>query len=150
MSSATYLSNWVRLGSEMLDVQRLIGEVAAKNGIRLEPNDPAFALVTINQLVLEESVTRLTENVSLILTQFSGSLNKTERRVGAILAEDLKSAITEIRNYLAVEPEAQSRQVLVPPTLSKTVEYRWAALGSLAAMLIFGIGIAVGTVIAGR
>ncbi|MDQ2843216.1 MAG: hypothetical protein M3Y72_19695 [Acidobacteriota bacterium] len=134
----------------MLDVQRLIGEVAAKNGIRLEPNDPAFALVTLNQLALESTAARLTENVSSILTQFSASLNKTERRVGAILAQDLKSAITEMRNHLTVEPDAQSRKTLVQPTLSKAVEYRWAALGLLAAMLIFGIGIAVGTVISGR
>ncbi|HEX4167242.1 MAG TPA: hypothetical protein VHZ55_17390 [Bryobacteraceae bacterium] len=134
----------------MLDVPRLIGEVTARHGIRLEPNDPAFALVTLNQLILEETATRLTENVSSILTQFSGSLNKTERRVGAILAQDLKSAITEIRSHLRIEPEAQSRNILVPPTLLKTVEYGWAALGLLAAMLIFGIGIAVGTVIAGR
>ena len=134
----------------MLDVQHLIGEVAGKHGIRLEPNDPAFALVTLNQLVLEETAARLTENVSSILTQFSGSLNKTERRVGAILAQDLKGAITEMRNHLTVEPQAQSRKTLAPATLIKAVEYRWAALGSLAAMLIFGIGVAVGAVIAGR
>ena len=134
----------------MLDIQRLIGEVAAKNGVRLEPNDPAFALVTLNQLVLEEAVARLTENVSLILTQFSGSLQKTERRAGMIIAQDLRSVITEMRDQVAVEPQMQSRKMLQPPTLLKTVAYRWAALGLLTAMLIFGVGIAVGTVIAGR
>ena len=133
------------MGSEMLDLPRLIGEVAARHGIRLEPNDPAFALVTLNQLVLEETAARMAENVSSILTQFSGSLNKTERRVGAILAQDLKSAIMETRNHLTVEPRSQSRKTLAPPSLLKA-----AALGLIAAMLILGIGIAVGTVIAGR
>jgi hypothetical protein len=32
----------------MIDQKHLIGQVAAKNGIRLEPDDPAFALVTLN------------------------------------------------------------------------------------------------------
>ena len=138
------------MGSDMLDVQRLIGEVAAKNGIRLEPNDPAFALVTLNQLVLEETAAQMTGNVASILTHFSGSLNQTERRAGVILAQDLKSAITEMRNHLAVETPSQSRKMVAPSGLSKAVEYRWAAIGLIAAMLIFGIGIAVGTVIAGR
>ena len=135
----------------MLDIQRLIGEVAAKNGIRLEPNDPAFALVTLNQLVLEETVARLTENVSSMLTQFSDSLSKAERRAGAVLAQDLKIAITKMRDHLTVEPQTQSRKMLPPPTLLKAVAaYRWAALGLLASMLIFGIGIAIGTIIASR
>ena len=134
----------------MLHVQRLIGEVAAKHGIRLEPNDPAFALVTLNELVLEETTSRLTENVSSILTQFSDSLNKTERRAGVILAQDLKSAITELRDHLTVEPQTESRKAFPQPTSLKKIAYRRAALRLIAAMLIFGIGIAVGTVIASR
>ena len=39
----------------MLDTKRLIAEVVARNGIRIDPDDPAFALVTLVQLVLEES-----------------------------------------------------------------------------------------------
>ena len=42
----------------MPDIQRLIAEVSARHRIRVEPDDPALALVTLNQLVLEESVGR--------------------------------------------------------------------------------------------
>ncbi len=31
---------------------RLIGEVASRYGIRLDPDDPAFALVALNELAL--------------------------------------------------------------------------------------------------
>ncbi|MDQ2841922.1 MAG: hypothetical protein M3Y72_12970 [Acidobacteriota bacterium] len=134
----------------MLDVPRLIGEVAARHGIRLEPNDPAFALVTLNQLILEDAIARLTGDVSSILTHFSGSLNKTEHRAGAILARDLKGAIAEMRNHLTVESQPLSRKNFPSPALSKAAAYRWAAVGSIAAMLILSIGIAVGTVLAGR
>ena len=41
------------------DVNALIGEVAARHGITLRPDDPAFALVTVNQLVLEQTMTEL-------------------------------------------------------------------------------------------
>ena len=46
-----------------LDVQRLIGAVAARHGILLKPDDAAFALVTMNQLILEETVEELLETV---------------------------------------------------------------------------------------
>ena len=38
------------------NVQRLIAEVAAQHGLFLKPDDAAFALVTMNRLVLEESL----------------------------------------------------------------------------------------------
>jgi hypothetical protein len=38
----------------MPDVKRMISEVAAENGIRVEPGDPLFALVTMNRVVLED------------------------------------------------------------------------------------------------
>lgn len=42
----------------MPDMKQMISEVAAENGIRIEPGDPLFALVTLNRLVLEESAQR--------------------------------------------------------------------------------------------
>ena len=39
----------------MPDIKRMISEVAAENGIRIEPGDPLFALVTMNRMVFEEA-----------------------------------------------------------------------------------------------
>jgi len=38
------------------DVQRLIDEVAARHRLLLKPDDAAFAIVTMNHLVLEASI----------------------------------------------------------------------------------------------
>ena len=62
----------------MIDVNRLIGEVAARNGIRVEPGDPAFALVTLNQLVLEETARQLTDEVRSGIAEFTVAVQKTE------------------------------------------------------------------------
>ena len=66
----------------MIDQKRLIGEVAAKNGIRLEPDDPAFALVTLNEIVLQDTVAALTHEIRSSLQSFAESLAKTENRAG--------------------------------------------------------------------
>ena len=38
------------------DVQRMIDEVAARHRLLLKPDDAAFAIVTMNHLVLEASI----------------------------------------------------------------------------------------------
>ena len=38
----------------MTDRKRMIGEVAARHGIRLEEDDPAFLLVTLAELAMQE------------------------------------------------------------------------------------------------
>ncbi len=139
----------------MLDVNHLIGEVVAKNGIRLEPDDPAFALVTLNQLVLEETVNRLNEHVSALLEQFSASLSKVEQRAGALLAQQVNSSRTELRTEVKslVEVASQRTREQVPElshTASRSFIYKWMAVGGLSGMLLLISGIAFGIMLAGR
>jgi hypothetical protein len=60
----------------MLDTKRLIAEVAARNGIRVDPDDPAFALVTLVQLVLEESSRQISDDVRASIAEFERSVQK--------------------------------------------------------------------------
>jgi hypothetical protein len=66
-------------------VKRLISEVAAQDGIRVEPDDPLFALVTINRMVLEEATQELQNQARF--AEFDASYQKAERRAGSILAQ---------------------------------------------------------------
>ena len=90
----------------MIDVNRLIGEVAARNGIRVEPGDPAFALVTLNQLVLEEAARQLTEEVRSGIAEFTVAVQKTETRAGKVLAQQVKQAAEELRQELQRDIES--------------------------------------------
>ena len=134
----------------MLDLKHLIGEVAARNGIRLQPDDPAFALVTLNQLILEETAARLVENVSSMLTQFTDSLNKTERRAGAMLAQDAKNVTSEIKAMLLEDSQTRNRPALARANHLSLFEYKWVTLGLTSATLLLAIGVAFGTFIARR
>ncbi|MGA8595646.1 MAG: hypothetical protein WB676_13090, partial [Bryobacteraceae bacterium] len=74
----------------MIDVKRLIAEVAARDGIRVEPGDPAFALVTLNQLVLEDAAQQIREHIRSGVVEFTEAVRKTEARAGKVLAEQVK------------------------------------------------------------
>ena len=89
----------------MIDVHRLIGEVAARNGIRVEPGDPAFAVVTLNQLVLEDAIVQIDKQIRLGIAEFTDAVQKTETRAGKILAEEVREAAAEIRAELQRDVE---------------------------------------------
>ena len=71
--------------------------MSARNGIRVEPGDPAFALVTLNQLVLEDAARQLTDEVRSGIAEFTVAVQKTETRAGKILAQQVKAAAAELR-----------------------------------------------------
>jgi len=68
----------------MYDVKQLIAAVRARNGIRVEPDDPIFALVTINELVLEQAARRVSDEITTRLVAFNAGMDKTERRAGRV------------------------------------------------------------------
>jgi hypothetical protein len=139
----------------MIDQKRLIGEVAAKNGIRLEPDDPAFALVTLNEIVLQDTVAALTHEIRSSLHSFAESLAKTENRAGKVLAHDVKVAAAELRRELNSDIENASLKAhelvnKVSAVNSSPVMVKWLATGSLAALLLFLCGVIVGRTMLGN
>ncbi len=131
----------------MLDVKRLIGEVAAQNGIRLEPGDPAFALVTLNQLVLEETVRRVCDHVSITLAQFTESLSKGEHLAGKALAQEIKAVAVDIRKTWGVEFQSIQSAAGAQPTIGNC--WFWLAIGALFGTALTAAGFALYRMVAG-
>lgn len=139
----------------MIDQKRLIGEVAAKNGIRLEADDPAFALVTLNEMVLQETAAALTQEIRSSLHIFTESLVKMENRAGKALAQDVKAAAAEMRRELNSDIESASLKATelvnkVSAVNSRPAMVRWLAVGVLAALLLFLCGVVVGRTMVGH
>jgi Transcriptional activator TraM len=133
----------------MIDQRELIGHVAAKNGIRLEPDDPAFALVTLNEAVLQDASAALTQDLRQVLNSFTESLAKTQHRAGKALAQDVKTAAAELRRELNSDIEKASLKanelvVKVSAANGRPAIVKWAAVSSAAALLMFLCGVIVG------
>jgi len=133
----------------MMDVNRLIGEVAARHGIKVQSWDPAFALVTLNELVLEDIARRLTEEVHSGITEFTEAVQKTETRAGKILAQQVNEAAAELRREMQRDIEdarlRASEIVLdVHRAHRKPAVIRWGAAGLIAGLALFGSGLWIG------
>ena len=88
------------------DVNELIGKVAEQNGIRLDHDDPAFALVTLNELVLKTTADHLRREIQSTVDSFADSVQRLEARAGAVLAHEVTQATADVRRHLATDLHA--------------------------------------------
>ncbi len=134
----------------MPDVKALIGEVAARHGITLRPDDPAFALVTVNQLVLEQTMTELIGRTQQMTNEFDQAAARLQARAGSVLAAEVRKAGAEIRQTLRQDIAAgiQPRQSAEETRRAQSgpLSYWWLSAGLIAALALFVIGILVGRV----
>jgi hypothetical protein len=133
----------------MLEVSRLIAEVHERHGIRMEPGDAGFALITLNQLMLEELARRLREGVCSGIAEFNDVVQKTETRAGKNLAQYVKAAAAEIRDELHRDIEnarvgATEIVDAVNRAHSRAAIAKWVAVGLIAGLVLFGAGLWIG------
>jgi hypothetical protein len=134
----------------MLDVKRLIGEVAAQNGIRVEPDDPVFALATINQIMLNDAMREFNEQIRERMVEFEASFGKAERRAGHVLAQEVKESATQMRQELQKDIHIaglKAREIVhqVNEANRRSNLMRWTTAGVVAGALLFGGGVWLGT-----
>src|SRR4051812_12271291 len=65
-----------------MDRKQIIGEVAARHGIRLDEDDPAFILVTIAELTLKDAQQEFLAASALHILAFEKALERTQRPTG--------------------------------------------------------------------
>jgi hypothetical protein len=116
------------------DIGRLIAAVAARHHVLLKPDDAAFALVTLNQLVLEDSIKELTAQFRKATSDFLSSFERVQEHAGAALAKTHR----QINVELHAEME-KCKVKLTSATSSEEVTIDWKI-----ALLVFATGIAMG------
>jgi len=89
----------------MFDTQSLIKEVAARHAIRIYEDDPCFALVTLNQVVLSATATHLQDEVRLSLAEFEHAIEKLHTTAGKLLAQQVIETRNQFREQLRVDLE---------------------------------------------
>jgi hypothetical protein len=139
-------------GSGSINVQRLIAEVAARHKLLLNPDDPALALVTMNQLILDASLEAVHEQIRVTITEFHASIQKAEKRAGSILAQSVKESTLQMQQGLRSDIHIaglKAREIvhLVNEAHRRPALIRWSALGIAAGLLLFGGGFWLGTLV---
>ena len=132
-----------------IEIQKLIGEVAARNHCRIEDGDPIFAVSTINRLMLDEVVEGLIVRVGAAITAFETSARAVDAHAGKLLAEEIRTSISAWKAAIAEDinlANVRSCEMIdrLNQAHSRPVRLRWGALGLAAGLLIFVGGIFLG------
>jgi hypothetical protein len=133
----------------MYDVKQLIAAVRATNGIRVEPDDPIFAFVTISELVLEQFSRRVSDEITTRLVGFKEGMDQTERRAGHLLAEDVRKAAAQIRAEMQKDIEAAGMKAAhlvykVDQAHKRPAMLLWIAVSLFSAMVLMGFAFYAG------
>lgn len=133
------------------DVNALIGEVAARHGITLRRDDPMFALVTVNQLVLEDTIAELAVRARQMTSEFDLAGERLQARVGNAIGTEVRRACLEIRRLLREElssARGQNRQSVddLRRGQSGSIVYHRRTALLFAATTVFALGVVVGRV----
>lgn len=80
------------------DLKRLAAEVSAQHGIRIDPDDPIMAVVTLNRLVFEAAIAQVLEEVQASIRDFETAAEKVQVRAGGALAQEVRECRLVMRN----------------------------------------------------
>ncbi len=137
---------------DFIDVQELIAEVASRHDLFLRPSDPAIALVTMNQIILERTLEIVHEHVDATIARFDASVQKAEKRAGTMLAQEVKESATQMRQGLQTEIRNAGLKSLefvhaVNEANRRPARIRWWAAGLITGLALFASGVWVGTLL---
>ncbi len=133
------------------DVRRLIDEVAARHRLLLKPDDAAFAIVTMNRLVLEESLEAIHSHIVEDLALFEAAAKKVQTRAGTVLAAEVRESAAGIRQELERDiQDARLQASRIVRQVEAAYQQRMSAqkltIAVLAAALLFSCGVWAGRI----
>jgi hypothetical protein len=132
-----------------IDLKGLAAEVSAQHGIRMDSDDPMMAVVTLNRLVFEQAIAHVLESVQASVREFETAADKVQVRAGGVLAQEIRDCGLELRqavgkvfeDFRRVEPNGQNSN---GGCLTRA-DRKWLVMGLALALLLFCLGIWVGT-----
>lgn len=131
------------------DRQKIIGLIAERNGIRVEKDDPVFAVATICQAYLEEAGRQIEASMSKHLTEFEAAVAKVQTRAGQLVAAECNDRVASIRSELQkdiVLAGAKANEIVFRAEQANRhpVMLRWAVLGTVVSLALLVLGLWMG------
>lgn len=132
-----------------LDRKKIIGALAAEHGIHIDEDDPALTIVTLNGLMLERYSDQIGQRLISSLKQLDDGMNKVQQRAGQLLAADFNDRLASMRKALeddiAVAGARANEFVFRAEQANRhPVMIRWAVTGTVAALILFLMGLWIG------
>ena len=131
------------------------GAVFERHGIKLREGDPAFALVTLNELTLRkvmgELLQEVDQHITARLAEFELTMQRVEGRAGKLLAHQVRDSAAGLQGALreeVISARLGVQQIVeeIRKTYRAATLARWCAVGAVVAVAVFTCGFWAGRV----
>jgi hypothetical protein len=132
-----------------VDTKRLSGEVAARHGLLIREDDPAMALVTMNEIVLEKVLSEAELRLQGLFVEAEKGQKRSQKETLVWVQEEMGRAGSAFRVQVQRDIDAgrlQARELVIQlsQVYSRSAVRRWVALGIVSGLVLVLIGVALG------
>ena|SRR6266403_5422235 len=128
-----------------MDRAEMCGEVLRRMGIKVGEDDPAFLLVELNRLALEEAVAVVVERLAPLPNNIVEAGRALAVEVSTSSLVSVSKQVAEARQTIATE--AQAARAAAAKAISEIVQThrrahagKWIALGLFSAVVLVAVG----------
>jgi len=132
-----------------VDAKKLTGEVAARHGLLIREDDPAMALVTMSEIVLEHVLEKAEVRLRGVLAEAETGQRRLQQEALVWVKEEIGHAGGALRVQLLRDIDAgrlQARELVVQlsQVYSRSAVRRWVAIGIVSGLILVMIGVGLG------
>jgi hypothetical protein len=132
-----------------VDAKKLTAQVAARHGLLIREDDPAMALVTMSEIVLEQALENAEVGLRGILSEAEEGQKRSQQESAVWVQEEIGRAGSALRVQLLRDIDAgrlQAKELVVQlaQLYSRSAVRRWVALGIVSGLVLFLIGVGLG------
>ena len=127
------------------EIKRLAAEVSVQHGIRVDPDDPIMAVVTLNRLMLEPVIANAVNLIGDATEEFNRATERVQIRAGSVVAQEVREAVASIRAEIQNDIESarlNARELINELHQTQLQSRRWWGL-------VFGLSAGAGLFAAG-
>jgi hypothetical protein len=131
------------------DREFLVRLIAERHGIRVDKDDPLFAVGTICEAHLDPATRRFDELMTHRIADFEAAVGKVQRRAGQLIAEEFNDRLVALRHELQKDitlAGAKANEIVF--RIEQANRYPgilcWTVVGLLSAVLLLAVGIWIG------
>ena len=132
-----------------VDVKRLTAEVAARHGLLIREDDPAMALVTMSEIVLEQVLERAETRLRVVVAEAETRQKRLQQEALAWVQEEIGHAGGALRAQVLRDIDSgrlQARELVIQlsQVYSRSAVRRWVAIGIVSGLILVVIGVGLG------
>jgi len=132
-----------------MDTKKLTSEVAARHGLLIRDDDPAMALVTMSEIVLQQVLERAEVGLRALLSEAELEQKRLQQEALVWVQDEIAHVGGALRVQLQGDIDAsriQAKELVVQlsQVYTRSAVRRWIALGIVSGLVLLLLGIGLG------